>query len=141
MSHPRSALRAAVRAALSASDDLPGVTVYRSWSNSLGRADVPAIGVATPGERVRGSTGAQVDRDTALIVQYVQQGGDELDDHLDDVSAVIEPLVLGALSMSDLFEITSTDIEISGEGEVLTGRLTLTFSATRYTPEGQAAAL
>jgi hypothetical protein len=134
-------MRAQVRAALEASPDLAGVKVYRSWAQSLGKANVPAIGVATPRETVRGATGSSVDRDTALIVQYVQTGDDELDDHLDVVSAVIESVVLGVLSGFELFEITSTDIDISGEGETLTGRLTLTFSATRYTPEGQAAAL
>tara|TARA_R110002020_G_scaffold474099_2_gene704503 strand:- start:6446 stop:6871 length:426 start_codon:yes stop_codon:yes gene_type:complete len=141
VSHPRSDMRAQVRAALEASPDLAGVKVYRSWAQSLGQTNLPAIGVATPSERTRGATGNSVDRDTALIVQYVQTGDDELDDHLDDISAVIEPLVLEALSGFELFEITSTDIEISGEGETLTGRLTLTFSATRFTPEGQAAAL
>jgi hypothetical protein len=134
-------MRAAVRLALESAAGLAGVRVYRSWAHSLGKSDAPAIGVATPRETVRGATGGSVDRDTALIVQYVQTGGDELDDHLDDVSAVIEPLVLGVLSGFDLFEITSTDIDISGEGETLTGRLTLTFSATRFTQEGQAAAL
>lgn len=138
MSHPRSDMRSRVRAALAASSDLPGVTIYRSWAHSIGRTQTPAIGVATPGERVRGSTGNSVDRDTALVVQYAATGGEDLDDHLDDISAVIEPLVLGALAGSDLFEITATDIEISGEGEVLTGRLSLTFSATRYTREGVA---
>lgn len=141
MSHPRSDMRATVRAALEGGAGLEAVRVYRSWAHSIGKADAPAIGVATPSERVRGSTGNSVDRDTTLIVQYVQTGADDLDDHLDDVSALIEPLVLGALADYELFELTSTDIDISGEGEALTGRLTLTFSATRYTPEGQAAAL
>jgi len=141
VSHPRTEMRAAVRAALEASDQLVGVTVYKSWSNALARSSLPSIGVATPGERVRASTGNSVDRETTLIVQYVAAGGDELDDHLDDVSALIEPLVLGTLSDFELFEISSADIEISGDGETLTGRLTLTFSATRFTPEGQATAL
>lgn len=141
MSHPRSKMRADVRAALAVSADLVGVTVYKSWAHSIGKETVPAIGVATPSERVRGSTGNSVDRDTALVVQYAQAGGDDLDDTLDDVSAVIEPLVLEALSGFALYELSNTDITIDGEGERLIGRLTLTFSATRYTPEGQAAAV
>lgn len=134
-------MRAAVRAALEDSADLSGVTVYRSWSNSIGRDELPAIGVATPRETARGATGNSVDRETTLNVQYVQSGGDDLDDHLDEISAVIEPLVLSTLAGFELFDLNSTDIEISGEGETLTGRLTLTFSATRFTQEGQAAAL
>jgi hypothetical protein len=139
VSHPRSEMRGAVRVALAALPGLTGVTIYRSWAQSIGGADLPAIGVATPRETVRGATGNTVDRQTDLVVQYIQAGGEDLDDHLDDISALIEPVVLEALADFELFEMTSTDVDISGDGERLVGRLSLTFTATRYTPEGQAA--
>lgn len=137
MPHPRSLMRAAVRAALEASPDLVGVRVYRSWAHAVGRDDVPALGVFTPRERAQGSTGNQVDRATDIVVMYRAEGGNDLDDHLDDISAVIEPLVLGALAEFQLFGLDTTDIDINGDGEKLTGSLTLTFSAVRYTAEGQ----
>lgn len=138
MTHPRSVMRANIRAALDASAALAGVKVYRSWAHAMGRDDVPAIGVFTPRERSQLATGSQVDRTTDIAVMYRTEGGDDLDDHLDAISAVIEPLVLGVLANGhDLYGLDTTDIEINGTGEALTGNLTLTFSAVRYAPEGQ----
>lgn len=136
--HPRAAMRAAVRSALGSSPALAGVTVYKSWSHSVGSFDVPAVGAFTPMERTRGATGNQVDRTTTLSVQYRAEGGDDLDDHLDDISAVIEPLVLDVLAEFQLFGLDTTEIEISGDGDVRVGMLILTFSAERYTAEGHA---
>lgn len=137
MPHPRAALRTAVRDALTGSADLAGVKVYRSWAHALGREDAPALGVFTPRERTQGATGREVDRTTDIVVMYRAEGGDDLDDHLDDISAVLEPLVLGVLAGFQLYGLDTTDIEINGDGEKLTGNLTLTFSAVRYTAEGQ----
>ena len=137
MPHPRSTLRASVRAALETSPDLIGVRVYRSWAHAVGRDDVPALGVFTPRERAPGATGNQVDRATDIVVMYRAEGGNDLDDHLDDISAVIEPLVLGVLAGFQLYGLDTTEIDINGDGEKLTGSLTLTFSAVRYTAEGQ----
>ena len=136
MSHPRSIARAAVRAALEGSGDLTGVTVFRSWQQAMSSDALPAIGVITPRETSDGLTGDEMSRTMTLVVAYRDEGGDDLEDSLDDVSAVIEPLVLNVLSGSELYGLDSTDIEISGEGERPTGLLTLTFSATRYAPEG-----
>ncbi|MEP5730368.1 MAG: hypothetical protein ABJL67_13485 [Sulfitobacter sp.] len=136
MSHPRSEMRRSIRDALVASVGMAGVRVFKSWSHSVGREDVPAVGVFTPREITRGGTGDSVDRTTTIVVLYRAEGGDDLDDDLDDISAVIEPIVLDALADFQLFALDETDIEINGEGEKRQGRLTLTFSAERYTPEG-----
>lgn len=136
MRHPRSQIRATVRDALRAAPGLDGVTVYTSWRHALDVGGLPGVGVFTPRERSKAGTGNSTDRTTDIVVIYRATGGDDLEDHLDDISAIIEPIVLGELSGFALYELSLTEIDINGEGEALTGNLTLTFSAERYTAEG-----
>jgi hypothetical protein len=138
--HPRSIIRRDVRAALVADVYFTGWTVLKSWGQSIDTDTLPAVGVFTPREQVRRGAVNQVTRDTDVAIQARRQGGDDLEDALDDDSEKIETLVLGvlgALAVSE-YELTSTDIDINHDGAQRVGRLNMIFRATRYTPEGLA---
>ncbi|UWQ77609.1 hypothetical protein K3725_09765 [Leisingera sp. S132] len=136
--HPRSVLRKALRDAVSAAPEFSGVTVLKAWVNNVDPKALPAFGVFTPRELSRKSDATQVLRATDVVVQYRCEGIEDLEDNLDDVSALIEALVLPVLADHGEgdHQLESTDIDMSGEGSRRIGKLNMTFRAVRFTPEG-----
>ncbi|UWQ59964.1 hypothetical protein K3722_07490 [Leisingera caerulea] len=131
-------MRRDVRAAIEGGAGFAGITVLVSWAQSVDAETLPVLGVFTPRERSRKASSTDVLRDTDVAVQLRRAGGDELEDLLDDDSALIEALVLPVLAAHGAgdHQLELTDIEISGEGARRIGKLNMTFRAARFTSEG-----
>lgn len=140
MTHPRVAYRAAIRAAFEVAPGLAGVTVVKAWRFPRDTDGLPAIGVATPRERVDGSTGSSVDRVVEIAVVLKVVGGDDLEDTLDAYSEVIEAEVIDVLAALDpqppLYGLTTIDTSIEADANQRVGHLDMRFEATRFADEG-----
>ena len=140
MTHPRGAYRAALRAAFEATDDLYGVRILKGWAFPTDAADLPALAVATPRERIELSAVDQVDRTVEIVVVLKTRGGDLLEDVLDNYSDVIEAVAIAAFQAMDpepeLYGLGLVDMTIDGDGDKRLGLLEMRFEAVRYAAEG-----
>ncbi|MVO14811.1 hypothetical protein [Parasedimentitalea huanghaiensis] len=136
--HPRSKLRKDVRDAVVAEPGFSGLTVLAAWASSIDPETLPALGVFTPREVSRKADATSVLRATDVAVQYRCQGGDDLEDSLDNISVQIEALVLPVLAEIGAgdHQLETTDIDISGDGARRVGKLNMIFRVARFTPEG-----
>lgn len=136
--HPRGILRRDVRAAIEADAGFAEAKVLVSWAQKVDADSLPVLGVFTPRERSRKIASTDVLREADVAVQLRRAGGDELEDQLDDDSALLEALVLPVLAAHGAgdHQLELTDIDISGEGARRIGKLNMTFRASRFTREG-----
>ncbi|WP_243612931.1 hypothetical protein [Shimia aestuarii] len=143
MTHFRGRLRAAIRSALEAeSASFGGLTVLKSWGQDVDDKALPAAGVFTPSEPSRLSSTDDLYRETVLVIQLKREGGDDLEDLLDDDSDRIDGIVIGVLAefpgeIIDSFHLANTTLEIEGAGAKRIGKLMMDFRVFRMTKEGQ----
>lgn len=138
MTHKRQDYRDAARAALTGAPEMAAYTSFPAWVQNVDIKALPAFTVLTPFERTSRSTARDVNRASDVVVIAKLLGGDDLEDLMDDLSAVIEREVLPALD--DLCEyavLAETDMKIDGAGEKRVATLTMRFEAVRYTAAGQ----
>lgn len=136
MSHPRTTLRDAVRAALAAA--ITDVDWRQDWWIKVTAAQLPRGGVGTPQEQpVRIDTGA-VDRRVDLLVVIKREGDEIVEERLDADSALVETVVLPFLAgVSDDFDLTETRTGVYPEAGRPVGELSMRFRVVLRTPEGQ----
>ncbi|MFY0619024.1 hypothetical protein [Shimia sp.] len=126
MSHPRTELRANVRAALSAA--FPDVDWAKDYWRTITPKQLPRGGVGTPR-----TSHDWIDLDTKeaavdLLVVLKRAGAADLEDLLDGDSEGLEAAVLPVLAeVSDDFDLTETRIDADPGGEETIGELHMRF--------------
>jgi hypothetical protein len=139
MSHQRTVMRAAVRAAIDAAD--LGLTVNSVWSKSVDRDRLPDAAVITPtANHAQFAGGGDSATDLAVVVRAQ---GSAPDDALDDLSVPLEALVTGALTALPFVlgaRLTRSDIELDGAASKPLGQLQMLFTVqTRHAKGDQSA--
>lgn len=130
MSHPRTGIRADLRAALQAA--LPGWTVLRAWTKNIDSTTLPAVAVFTPSERQGQDAVRNYTAETDVLVQLRREGGDALEDELDADSILVEAAVMPPLLAIDAHAmLISTEVDIDGSGEQRIGKMNLVFRTQR----------
>lgn len=136
MPHYRAGYRAAVRAAMAGSAQFDGFTVMSAWAQNIDADTLPVFGVATPHEGKQREAEDSSARDTTVKVAVKRTGGDDLEDVLDDDSAIVEQLVLAVLDTDDApCLLTDTQIELDGGGARRIGTLIMNFTVTAWLAE------
>lgn len=133
MSHYRADYRSAVRDSLAAVTRFADFTVLSAWSENIDASTLPVMAVVTPSERSSPSTHGSFERGTLLQVILKRQGGDDIEDDLDDDAAAGEAAVLTAFAVRTLQclleEVTTV---VNGEGSQRIGTVTLSFRVTSW---------
>lgn len=128
MSHYRSEYRAIARAALAAHPRFADVTIFRVWPGSVDDATLPVMGVLTPQESCEADTQKTTTRRTLMQVALRCAGGDEIEDMLDEDSALIEAIIIAALRRPDLrCALEETSIVSNSQGYAFVGTLVMGF--------------
>lgn len=143
MTSERKAIRHAVKAALMNSTDAAD-KVFASRARKLFENDISALGFAiliyADDENISifNESPREYRRVLSLKIEVAAQGGDDLDDKLDDFSKVIEALMskaenqtLGGL-VGDVV-LTRAQTNIVEEGDKASGGCLMTYEATYYT--------
>lgn len=139
MAHPRQLIRHAVAAALTGAT-AAGANVYKTRVLPFRRNGLPAVAVYTLTESVRTdekSAPRELERRTELVVEGAVQAAstENADDALDALALEIEaalhadPTFGGTAADSIL---SSTEIDVAGEGEQMIGVVKLTYEVTYY---------
>ncbi|SCY61571.1 hypothetical protein [Paracoccus tibetensis] len=135
MPHYRSTYRAVVRAALAATPALAGITVLRVWPGSIDAAALPILGVLTPQEPSVLDSQNSSERRTLLQVALRREGGEDIEDRLDEDSAVIEALVLAALRSPEIgVALEETTIVSHSQSRAYVGTLVMSFRVLSWQP-------
>lgn len=135
MTHYRTTYRTLAAAALKSAPALAGFRQIDAWAQGIDPSQLPCFGIATPSETSSRSASEGVDRQTTIqIAAKISGAADQLEAALDDLSAEIEAVVIGALDISaaHIVSLASTSTTISAEGQKRTGTLVLEFSAIRF---------
>ncbi|TYB83967.1 hypothetical protein [Oceaniovalibus sp. ACAM 378] len=136
MSHYRSEYRTAVRTALKASSEFAEFTIMSAWAQKIDAETLPVMGVATPREGKQRDSLESSARETTVIVALKRQGGEDIEDVLDDDSAVIERLVLSALEADGQdCQLVDTEIDLDGGGARRVGTLIMRFTVAAWLAE------
>lgn len=136
MPHYRSTFRAAARAALAAHPRFSSVNVLRVWPGSVDAATLPVLGILTPNEPSARDTQRSVTRRTLLQVALRREGGDDIEDVLDEDSALIEALILGALRSQDVrCVLEETSLVSHSQSRAYVGTLVMSFRVQTWQPE------
>lgn len=132
MSLSRSALRAAVRTAVSEAAALSDFTIVPGWGRQLSPDALPGLCVFTPREMKQRNGTHSYQRQTDLIVLVKRAGGDDLEDLLDLDAEAVEVAVLPVLlNLGSDAEAMSIDTEIPGNAEERVGTISITFRITQ----------
>lgn len=136
MAHYRSEYREAARAALSAHPHFAEVDVRRVWPGTISDEDLPVIGVVTPQEPCERDTQKSTTRRTLLQVALRRLGRDEIEDILDEDSAVIEAVIVGALRSRELrCVLEDTTVVSNSSGRAFVGTLVMSFRIQSWRPD------
>jgi len=134
--HYRKDIRATVKAALAADTQFDAYTVRSAWAQPDDDSEYPIIGVATPRETKGLSDHSSSERVTNLTVAAIMRGGDDIEDQLDDLSGVLEQLVIDAVGTQEIeCDLRETDINLDGSAGGRLGMLTMTFAVTQWLAE------
>jgi hypothetical protein len=135
MSHVRTQLRTAARAALIAA--LSDVTWVKSyWSQVTNRSQLPRGGVATPRTVTRQIDVGFVDRAVDLVVIVKREGDEDLEDTMDaDAVRIEEALAPVMQARSDDFDLVEENFEVDAKGDVPVGTLSMLFRVGLKTDE------
>jgi hypothetical protein len=136
MPHYRATYRNIVVFALSAQLEFEKFQHMSAWSQTFDDKELPFFAVATPRERKDRSTHGSSTRETVLAVVLKMRGGDDLEDLLDDLSIVAEPVILEALVSEERdCVLTETAVDLDGGSGNRVGTLTLQFNITIWPSE------
>ncbi|NVK57323.1 MAG: hypothetical protein HWE26_17100 [Alteromonadaceae bacterium] len=131
--HYRSQFRADVRAALQADPLLAGITYLSAWAENIDPDTLPVMGVVTPSERSRVESHTSVEKGTLLQVVLKRRGDEDIEDDLDDDTAVIEATVIAALrTLQTQCVLEETTTVVDGSGGRRIGTATLSFRVTTW---------
>lgn len=135
MSHYRSEYRATARSALAAHPRFADVTIFRVWPDSVDDATLPVLGVLTPQEPCEADTQKTTTRRTLMQVALRRRGGEEIEDMLDEDSALIEAIIIAALRSPDLrCVLEETSIVTNSQGFAFVGTLVMGFRLQSWRP-------
>ncbi|WP_111559462.1 hypothetical protein [Paracoccus sediminilitoris] len=136
MAHYRSLFRATARAALAAHPHFAGVRILKVWPGSVDAASLPVIGVLTPQEPSGRDSQRSVTRRTLLQIALRRIGGDEIEDVLDEDSAMIEAIINDALrSGATRAQLEETSIVSHSQSEAFVGTLVMSFRLQTWQPD------
>lgn len=135
MSHWRSDYRKAARDSLSASERFSGIEILRSWAGGISDNTLPVIGVLTPSEQVSVSAQKQSERGTLMQIVLKREGGEDVEDILDDDSDEIEARITGALLSSGCAcFLEAVSVVTNGDGRKRIGTLLMDFRIKSWRP-------
>ena len=139
MSHVRQQIREAFGTACTGLTTT-GSNVFQSRSYPLEKADLPGVCIYSKNETSQdfemGGAGRLITRTLSILVEGYARSASNLDDTLDTISAECEIAIAGSSAIDALvtdLQLTSTEIEISGEGDREIGRATLEYSVVYTT--------
>ncbi len=134
----RKEVRDQIKASLLHCVTFAGENVFTSRSRKLDSHEMPAILIYTPSERVGvfNASPLEYKRVCTVKIEIAAEGGDDIEDQLDDWAKLIEQAMVFHDTLNDTVDeiiLLSVDSEISSEGEKIIGGLALTYEATYYT--------
>ncbi len=117
-----------------------GDNVFDSRARKLFESEMPAILVYTSDEKISvfNASPRELQRVLSVKIEVAAQGGDELDDTLDDIAEQIESVMREEQTLNDYASdvvLTQAQTEISAEGEQSSGGCVLTYDVTYYTDD------
>lgn len=134
--HYRSTYRGVLRMTLMADPAFAGFTVLSAWAQNIDSKTLPVLAVATPREAKDVDSHTSSLRDTQVVVLAKINGGDEIEDEMDDLSVAIESATITALDTDQRqCQLGNTEIKVDGAGENRVGSLTMTFSVSQWLAE------
>jgi hypothetical protein len=136
--HVRSQIRRAAALALEADPQLKAV-IYQSRVRNLDQAKLPAIFLYTVSESSEvAAMGGNMERVVELQVVGAVKADDDLDRKVDDLADHIERVVVsGALDgLAKFVELTSTEVDLAGEGDNPIATITMIFEVQYRTAHG-----
>lgn len=136
MPHYRSEYRQLARVALAAHPRFAGVDVRAVWPGSVSDEDLPVLGVLTPQEPSARDTQSSSTKRTLMQVALRRIGGDEIEDQLDEDSAVIEAVILATLRSGKIrCALEDTSVTSNGGGSANVGTLVMSFRIQSWRSE------
>lgn len=131
----RSDYRTAARAALAAVPRFADMTILSAWAGTIDPETLPVMGIVTASDQMRPSSSGQFEHETLLQVIIKRQGGDDLEDTLDDDDAAIIQAVMGAImTRATPCWPTSMTQNLNGDGRQRIGTLVRDFRITSWRP-------
>ncbi|WP_323041143.1 hypothetical protein [Gemmobacter sp.] len=131
----RSDYRNSARAALEAVPRFAGMTILASWAGTIDAQTMPVMGIVTASEQMRPSSSGQFEHETLLQVVIKRQGGDTLEDELDDDDAAVIQAVMAALfTPATPCWPTAMNQILNGDGKQRIGTLVRDFKITSWRP-------
>lgn len=136
MGHYRSDYRNQAREALAAESRFAGFTVLKVWPGSIDADSLPVLGVLTPQDRSERDSQVSTSRQTLLQVAVRRIGGEDVEDILDEDSALIEAIVISALRRRDVAcVLEDTSVVSNSESRQFVGTLIMSFRLQSWRPE------
>lgn len=139
MAHQRQLIRAAVVTALT-NATAAGARVLATRSAPWGRTELPGIAVYTSSESVDpesiNTAPRELTRTVELIIEATSEATADVDDALDALSVSVERAMNRDVTLGGVcgdMVLSSSDLEVYGEGKTLIGLLRLTYDVTYRT--------
>jgi hypothetical protein len=136
--HVRSQIRRAAALALDADPQLKA-EVYQSRVRNLDQAKLPAIFLYTVSETSEViAMGGPMRRVVELQVVGAVKADDDLDRKVDDLADHVERVIAGGAldGLAKFVELTSTDVDLAGEGDNPIATITIIFEVEYRTARG-----
>lgn len=135
MTHYRSHYRRTALSALTMHTRFIGFTAMKVWPGTVGFQSLPVIGVLTPQERCEAHGRPSVTRRTLLQVVVRRSGHDDVEDELDEDSALIEAIISSAfLHIRQGCFLEDTSVITNTDGRENVGTLVMSFRLTAFHP-------
>lgn len=134
----RKIIRQQAKASILHCANFAGNNVFTSRSRKLDSHELPAILIYTPDEKVSvfNSSPLEYRRTCTLKIEIAAEGGDDIEDTLDDYAKLVE----GALGLHDTLNdsvdyviLLSVESEVTADGEKIAGGIALTYEVVYNT--------
>lgn len=136
MAHYRTEYREKARAALAAHPRFQDFTVMKVWPGSVDDTTLPVIGVLTPQEPSERDSQRSTTRRTLLQIALRRLGDEDVEDTLDEDSAIIEALILAGLRSREIrCQLEETTIVSHSGSRTFVGTLVMSFRLQSWRPD------
>lgn len=107
-----------------------------AWARNIDDKALPVYAVATPNETNQIDGLESSERGTTVMTVIKIKGGDEIEDTLDELSSVVEKMVVPVLAIGGRpCLLTDTETAVDGGGDRRIGTLTMKFAVTTWLAE------